>query len=234
MRKLNLLVAEDDAHIRLGLVDALESEQYRVEPAVDGEHALRLWRKGTFDLVILDIMMPQINGYDVCRHIRKSNTQVPILMLSAKTEEIDKVLGLELGADDYISKPFGIRELLARVAAALRRSQLHRNDQTGQSLPDSLDLNAYAQVDRKQYKLITDEKEEPLTAREVALLEIFYQHPNEALSRDFLLNKVWGYEYTGTTRTLDQHILQLRKKLQQASHPPIIETVHSVGYRYCR
>jgi DNA-binding response OmpR family regulator len=224
-----ILIAEDDAHVRQGLIDTLESEGYTVVAAAHGREALALFPQEDFSLVILDIMMPGANGYDVCREIRKRNAHVPVLFLSAKSEEIDKVVGLELGADDYMTKPFGIRELLARVAARLRSSR--RQDEPPE-VPDEFQIGN-ARIDRRAYTCQVGQRETPLTARELKLLEIFYGHPGEVLSRDFLLNAAWGIDYYGTTRTLDQHICQLRKKIETGpDSPSCLLSVHGVGYRY--
>ena len=236
MSKPHILVAEDDANIRLGLVDALESEGYRVTAARDGGEALRRYEDGGFDLLLLDVMMPERSGYDVCRAVRARDARTPILLVTAKGEEIDKVVGLELGADDYITKPFGVRELLARVAAALRRARTPADplppEQPAPALPDRLRFGA-CEVDRKTYRLRRGRHVAELTARELRLIELFHQHPDEVLSRDLLLNEVWGIEYRGTTRTLDQHIALLRKKVEaDPSDPRTILTVHGVGYRY--
>jgi len=231
MSRGTILVVEDDANIRNGLLDALESEGYRPVGASDGRQALAVFRQQTFDLVLLDIMMPELSGYDVCRELRKHGATLPILMLTAKGEEIDKVVGLELGADDYITKPFGLRELLARVAAALRRSRRMPAD-AGAKLPHEFDFGA-ARVNRKTFEARVRKQIHALTAREVKLIELFAVHPDEVLSRDDLLNRVWGVEYYGTTRTLDQHVAQLRKKIEiDPADPQVILTVHGVGYRY--
>lgn len=225
-----ILVAEDDASIRLGLVDTLESEGYDVIEAVHGEEAVTLYQEEQPDLVLLDIMMPRLSGYDVCREIRKSSATTPVIMLSAKSEEIDKVLGLELGADDYITKPFGMRELLARVAAALRRGQLvPAENKPG---PSRIVFGvAELDVDRRQ--LWRGGQELPITQLEYKLLMAFYENPDRALSRDFLLNAAWGINYLGTTRTLDQHVSQLRRKVEaDSAKPGFLLTVHGYGYRY--
>ena len=227
----NILVVEDDANIRTGLLDALESEGYAPVGAANGKQGLALFAQQKFDLVLLDVMMPEASGYDVCREIRKRGASVPILFLTAKGEEIDKVVGLELGADDYITKPFGLRELLARVAAALRRSR-GETVRTAAPLPDEFEFGP-ARVQRKSYEVRLGRATHALTARELKLLEIFAAHPDEVLSRDELLNSAWGVEYLGTTRTLDQHIAQLRKKVEtEPDNPKVILTVHGVGYRY--
>ncbi len=231
MEPYRILVAEDEPHIREGLIDLLEGEGYAVMAAADGNAALQLSETHIFDQALLDIMMPGRNGYDVCRELRRSQPQLAIIMLTAKGEEIDKVLGLELGADDYITKPFGVHELRARIAAVLRRSQ-RKASSTDRELPDTLRMGP-ATIKRKTYRGHLDKRTFSLTAREMKLLETFWGHPDEALQRDTLLNLAWGINYQGTTRTLDQHIAQLRKKIEpDPTTPQIITTVHGVGYRY--
>ena len=233
MTDLSILVAEDDPNILTGLVDILESEGYKVSAATNGEKALRLFEAEKFDLVLLDIMMPEISGYDVCKKIRANDEDTPIIMLTAKGEEIDKVVGLQLGADDYVSKPFGVHELLARIQAVLRRCKRNNNQQDYN--PDTPELFSFGdvKVDTKKYRMTRKNKSIDLSEREVMLLQFFYSHPNEVLSRDQLLNAIWGIDYYGTTRTLDQHIAQLRKKIEKdPSNPCVIKTVHRVGYRY--
>ena len=228
--KAKILIAEDDANIRLGLVATLESEGYAVTAASDGAQALRLFPQGKFDLVVLDVMMPKASGYDVCRELRARGTRVPVLFLTAKGEEIDKVVGLKLGADDYVTKPFGVRELLARVEALLRRGRETR-PASAPELPAEFHLGA-AKIDRRKFSVTVAGATAPLTARELKLAEVFAAHPGEVLTRDALLNAVWGVDYFGTTRTLDQHVAQLRKKIEAPGTPSPIATVHGVGYRY--
>ena len=231
MTQIKVLVAEDDIHIRMGLVDTLESEGYGVSQAKDGKMAMQLFDKDCFDLVLLDVMMPEKSGYDVCSDIRAINEDVPIIMLTAKGEEIDKVVGLKLGADDYITKPFGIHELLARISAVLRRSK--REKTKDKEFFDQLFMFGEFEVNPKTYKLNKQGKTIDLSERELKLICHFYAHPGEVLSRDNILNVIWGIDYLGTTRTLDQHIAQLRKKIEiDPSKPVLITTVHGVGYRY--
>jgi len=233
MTPVHILVAEDDGNIRMGLVDILESEGYVVTQAVDGTEALALYTATTVDLVLLDIMMPGKSGYDVLKFIRTSDNNVPIIMLTAKGEEIDKVVGLELGADDYITKPFGVHELLARIAAVLRRARRQSGSTSDAcDIPDCFSFGR-ATVDVLGFRGQTGDTIFDLSAREIDLLKFFYAHPDEVLSRNRLLNAVWGIDYYGTTRTLDQHIAQLRKKIEPDPRcPSIITTVHGVGYRY--
>lgn len=229
--KAKILIAEDDANIRLGLVATLESEGYAVTAAGDGAQALKLFPQEKFELVVLDVMMPKASGYDVCRELRARGERVPVLFLTAKGEEVDKVVGLKLGADDYVTKPFGVHELLARVEALLRRGRVAAAT-AETSLPAVFKLGA-AQIDRKKFTATLAGKAAALTAKELRLAEIFAGRPGEVLTRDALLNAVWGVDYFGTTRTLDQHIAQLRKKVEATpDQPTAIVTVHGVGYRY--
>ena len=229
--KAKILIAEDDANIRLGLVATLESEGYAVTAASDGAQVLRLFPQEKFDLVVLDIMMPKASGYDVCRDLRARGARVPVLFLTAKGEEIDKVVGLKLGGDDYVTKPFGVHELLARVEALLRRSRVSAVTEAPE-LPATFRLGG-ATIDRRKFTASVAGSTVALTARELKLAEVFAAHPGEVLTRDALLNAVWGVDYFGTTRTLDQHVAQLRKTIEASPDAPSpIATVHGVGYRY--
>lgn len=231
--KAHILVAEDDLNIRTGLVDTLESEGYKVTASNDGEQTLKLALKQKFDAIVLDIMMPKKSGYDVCREIRAVNNEIPIIMLTAKSEEIDKVVGLELGADDYVTKPFGVHELLARIAAVLRRSKRGASGAVPGTAKQEKFRFGKAEIDTGAFTATLGRKTFELSAREVKLIEFFRANPGRVLSRDELLNRVWGVEYFGTTRTLDQHVAQLRKKIEPASERGTsIETVHGAGYRY--
>ena len=234
--RAKILIAEDDANIRLGLVATLESEGYAVVAASDGAQALKLYPQDKFELVILDVMMPKASGYDVCRELRAGGARTPVLFLTAKGEEIDKVVGLKLGADDYVTKPFGVQELLARVEALLRRSRGTTAAGGGEAnvgkLAAVFRLGA-AEIDRKKFQVVAAGGTTALTAREMKLAEVFAAHPGEMLTRDALLNAVWGVDYFGTTRTLDQHVAQLRKKIGATDDgESVIRTVHGVGYRY--
>ena len=225
-----ILVAEDDADIRETLKDLLSGEGYAVETAADGVAAIAAWKNAAdpFDLVVLDVMMPGRSGYDVCREMRAAGSRAAVLMLSAKSEEIDKVIGLELGADDYVTKPFGVRELLARIAAALRRAgQQPAPKPVAQA--DFAFCGATASVSR--YRLEKGGKSAPLTEIEMKLAALFAAHPGEVLSRDRILNEVWGVDYLGTTRTLDQHVANLRRKVSEVGgESAAVRTVHGIGY----
>jgi len=236
MRNINILVAEDETNIRDGLIDALESEGYGAYGASDGDAAITVFNQKKVDLVLLDIMMPGTNGYDVCKLIREKNAEVPIIMLTAKGEEVDKVVGLKLGADDYMTKPFGIPELMARIGAALRRSRMHLGTKATkkEGLPGRFKFGE-ADIDTLQYQSRCGDVLFDLTPRELKLIEKFYRNPTRVLTREELLNDVWGIGYVGTTRTLDQHVAQLRKKIElQPGKPTTIVTVHGAGYKYLK
>jgi DNA-binding response OmpR family regulator len=225
-----VLIVEDDAAIREALQEAIEADGHAVVVAPDGGQAVRLFGEGGFDLVLLDLMLPVLSGYDVCRRIREKDRRVPVIMLTAKGEEIDKVLGLELGADDYVTKPFGLREVLARVHAAFRRLE-QQAAPVPTSVPDTFYVGE-ALIDRKRFTVTRGKISTELTARELKLLELFAERKGEVLSRDQLLNAVWGIDYLGTTRTLDQHVAQVRKKVGDDGAGKLIKTVHGVGYQY--
>jgi len=227
--KQKILVVEDDASILTGLVDLLDGEGYRVIFTKDGKEALIIHEKERPDLILLDIMIPEKSGYDVCREIRKKDAMTPIIMLTAKGEEIDKVVGLETGADDYIVKPFTIRELLARVRAALRRA----NAKPERKKKDGPVVFGDVVIDPKTLKGRKGKKEFPVSLREVQLLQLFFERKGEALDRFTLLEEIWGIKYQGTTRTLDQHIVKLRQKIEDdPSSPKFLITVHGVGYKF--
>ena len=230
---VKILVAEDDQDIRVGLIATLESEGHDVVAASDGAQALKLFGTAQFDLVVLDVMMPKQSGYDVCRELRARGETVPVLFLTAKGEEIDKVVGLKLGGDDYVTKPFGVHELLARVEALVRRYRRSNGAGGGATdeLPVVLKLGP-AEIDRDQFVARVGDRTFPITPREMKLIEFMAARSGSVLTRDELLNGAWGIDYYGTTRTLDQHVAQLRKKIEvQPDHPEVILTVHGVGYR---
>jgi DNA-binding response OmpR family regulator len=225
--KIRILVVEDDANIRFGLTELLTSEGFAVEACARGDLALAAVDQHRPSLIVLDIMLPGLSGYDVCKQLRAREYRGLILMLTAKGEEMDKVIGLELGADDYLTKPFGLRELTARVHALLRRNR--PEIAAAESIVELGDCT----FDSKVFELRRGEKSVALSGREVKLFQLFVGHPGEVLSRDRILNEVWGYEYYGTTRALDQSIVQLRKKLSEiGADPKRIATVHTVGYRW--
>lgn len=226
--KTKILVVEDDPHILLGLQEVLASDGFEVVTCNRGDRALAAIGEHRPALLVLDVMLPGLSGYDICRQLRAKQLKTPILMLTAKGQEIDKVVGLELGADDYVTKPFGVRELLARIHALLRRGA----PATGAEASEAEFQIGAAVIDPRTFLIRRGKASETLTAREVRLLQYFHGHAGEVLSRDRLLNEVWGYNYFGTTRTLDQVIVQLRKKLgDTGAEPRHILTVHGVGYK---
>ena len=222
----DLLIAEDDADVRKWLSIALRSEGHDVRATIDGEEVLSALAQKRPDALILDIAMPKRDGFSVCETIRKTDPALPILMLTAKSSPHDKIKGLGLGADDYMTKPFLMEELFARVAALLRRAQL--------TPPAVLDNTPFkvgnSTVDSSRLAILSaDGQETPLAAREFALLKLLAAHPGEVLTRDRLLNEIWGVTFYGNTRTLDQHVALIRKKL--GADAACIETVRNVGYR---
>ena len=226
---MKVLVAEDDVNIRNGISEALDREGYTVVGVGDGTAALAAVRTHAPDFICLDIMMPGMSGYDVCREVRRTNRDVPIIFLSAKTEEIDKVLGLELGADDYIMKPFGLKEFVARVRAVCRRCLAAAS--RGQDEPRLVlgDLTVHPARLRAERAGV----EVDLSLREVKLLQLFHDNPGKVLDRDALFRHGWGVDHYPNSRTLDQHISTLRKKVEaDPKNPVLIRTVHGVGYRY--
>ena len=226
--KTKILIVEDDPNILLGLEEILRAEDFDVTVCNRGDKAMEAAAKHQPALIVLDVMLPGASGYEVCKQLRAKKIMTPILMLTAKGQEMDKVIGLELGADDYVTKPFGVRELLARIHALLRRVP-GKIVTTGN---DTAFQIGTATIDPKTFQLKRGKISEELTARELKLLQLLHAHPGEVFSRDKLLNEVWGYNYYGTTRTLDQVIVQLRKKLgDPADDPKHLLTVHGVGYK---
>ncbi len=227
--KSKILLVEDDPHILLGLEEVLKSESFDVAVCSRGDQAIDAFTKHRPALIVLDVMLPGLSGYDVCKQLRSKKVGVPILMLTAKGQEIDKVVGLDLGADDYVTKPFGVRELLARIQALLRRAAKPVGENVAFETPFQV---GPALIDPKTFQIKRGRNVEELTAKELKLLQLFYAHPGEVFSRDRLLNEVWGYNYFGTTRTLDQVVVQLRKKLgDNSGEPKYLLTVHGVGYK---
>jgi DNA-binding response OmpR family regulator len=222
---IKILIVEDNVDLSNGLELNLKKEGYKVLKAGTGEEALKIAIHDSPDLMILDVMLPGINGFDVCRELRQKSVGIPIIMLTAKSDEMDRVVGLELGADDYVTKPFGIRELLARIRVCLRR-------QPGQAkMPRYRFGNV--EIDFEKYRATVDNRPVELTHKEYELLRYMIQNPDTVLSRDRLLDEVWGYESYPTTRTVDTHILKLRKKLEaDPSNPKYILSVYGGGYRF--
>ncbi|MCX6630727.1 MAG: response regulator transcription factor [Candidatus Solibacter sp.] len=222
-----ILVIEDDPAILRGLADNLKYEAYEVLTASSGEAGLAAIRQSKPDLLILDLMLPKLSGYEVCRKLRAEGNALPILMLTARGEEADRVLGLDLGADDYMVKPFAIRELLARVRALLRRAQ------AGRPAPaDELRFDDVV-VDFRKYEAHKGGKPLELTRKEFGVLRMLSGRDGEVVARDELLNEVWGYENYPSTRTVDNHIAGLRAKIERDPAAPLhLKTVHGVGYKF--
>ncbi len=224
MAKETILIVEDEPTLLRGLQDNLEFSGYAVHTATDGEEGLEAARTGHADLIILDIMLPKINGYEVCRLIRKGGMDVPVIMLTAKGQESDIVLGLNLGADDYVTKPFSIKELLARVEAFLRRRR---------TADDDIHRFGDCELDLASHRLLRDGEEVPLTPKEFDVLALLVKRAGRAFSRDDILQSVWGDDIVVTRRSVDRCINTLRNKIEpDPHHPAFIKTVRELGYRF--
>jgi DNA-binding response OmpR family regulator len=220
-----ILLVEDEPQMQRGLRDNLEFEGHEVEVQGDGISGYAAVLNGTYDLIILDIMLPGLSGFDAVRKAREKGIRTPILVLTAKGEEVDKVLGLELGADDYVTKPFSVRELIARINALLRRTAPAGASETTMTLGD-------VAVDFAAYSGSKGGKEFSMTPKEFEILKYLWQHRNEAVSRDDLLTNVWGYDESVSTRTVDNFILKIRQKIEiDFTQPKIIVTIHGTGYK---
>ena len=225
-KRAKILVVEDEPNMVVGLRDNFEFEGYEVITARDGVEGLQLALEESPDLVVLDVMMPRMSGLGVCKQLRAQRASIPIIMLTARGQEVDKVVGLELGADDYVTKPFSIRELLARVKAVLRRTSV---------LPKELDQHTFGdvEVDLRRCRVLKSGKALDVSSKEFELLKYFICHAGETLSRHQLLEDVWGYEHYPTTRTVDTHLVRLRQKLEpNPEQPEYFLTVHGTGYRF--
>jgi two-component system alkaline phosphatase synthesis response regulator PhoP len=225
---MRILLIEDEHGLIITLTDRLTSEGFEVFSARDGKEGFDIASSQDFDLIILDLMLPKMNGFDVCRDLRRKGNQVPILMLTAKGETIDKVLGLKLGADDYLTKPFEVMELLARIEALLRRSSPMTNGhaENGFRFGD-------VSIDFRRAEVKRGSKALDLSAMEFKLLQYLIENRGTVHSRDHLLDAVWGYDAMPTTRTVDVHIAWLRQKLEKnPKHPQFIQTVHGMGYKF--
>ena len=221
-----ILIVEDEPGMVAGLRDNFEFEGYQVLSAMDGVSGLERALADTPDLVILDVMMPRMSGLDVCKQLKSKRPAVPIIMLTARGQEVDKIVGLELGADDYVTKPFSIRELLARVKAVLRRVE---------SVPKGKDRYTFGDVEVNLQRCQVSRRGRSLdfSSKEFDLLKYFLSHPGESLTRDRLLEEVWGYDKFPTTRTVDAHIVRLRQKLEpKPDDPRFFLTVHGTGYKF--
>jgi DNA-binding response OmpR family regulator len=230
-----ILLVEDDATLRSTLAYSLRRDGHDVSLAVDGEQALEEWNRAPSDIVLLDVMLPKLDGFEVCRRLRQISG-VPIVMLTARTDEIDRVVGLEIGADDYVTKPFSTRELLARVKANLRRRELlreeFRRDQNADAA-DSIVAAGPLKIDARRRRVLRHDEEVLLKPKEFELLLHLARHPGQVFPADQLVEQVWGYDALGDTRTVRVHIRSLREKLEDdPSAPVLIETVRGVGYRF--
>lgn len=223
-----ILIIEDELNMVNGLKDNLEFDGYEVEIAMEGGSGLERILGNKYDLILLDIMLPQISGFDICKAVRKEGINTPIVLLTAKGEEIDKVLGLELGADDYITKPFSLRELLARIKAILRRVQ---NENEEGLEPEFISIGNI-KVNFKNYLAFEGTNEIKMSYKEIGILHYLYMNAGKIIQRDDLMSDVWGIEYDISTRTVDNFILKLRQKIEvDPNNPKIILTVHGIGYK---
>jgi two-component system, OmpR family, alkaline phosphatase synthesis response regulator PhoP len=226
--KPRILIVEDEEALRIALSDRLTQEHYEVEGAADGETGYQRALREKFDLIILDVMLPRKKGLDICRDLRQAGLVVPIIMLTARAETIDKVLGLKIGADDYVTKPFEMVELLARIEAQLRRPTVARSHEDEQVVEFG-----GVRVDLPGTSVTKNDKIVPLSAREFQLLRYFIQHPGTTLSREVLLKEVWGYNSAAFTRTVDVHVASIRQKLERdPKKPALFVTVLGLGYKF--
>jgi two-component system alkaline phosphatase synthesis response regulator PhoP len=221
-----ILIVEDEPNMVAGLRDNFEYEGYEVLTASDGAEGLGRALKDAPDLVVLDVMMPKMSGLEVCKQLKVKRPCLPVIMLTARGQEVDKVVGLELGADDYVTKPFSIRELLARIKAVLRRARVDPTDQERYAFGD-------VEVNLRTCQVARAGRPIEFSAKEFDLLKFFLWHSGEALSRERLLDEVWGYNRFPTTRTVDAHIVRLRQKLEpRPEEPRFILTIHGIGYKF--
>ena len=228
MGKYSILIVEDEPAMLSGLKDNLEFEGYHVDTAIEGESGLHKILNNKFSLVLLDVMLPHISGFDICKKVRDQGIKTPIILLTAKGEEMDKVLGLEFGADDYITKPFGLRELLARIKAVLRRTGNSDSNKAESSITSIGNLK----VNFDNYEAFINEEQIKLSFKEFEILHYLWDNRNAIVSRDDILNDVWGNDYQPTSRTIDNFILKLRSKIENdPNQAKIILTVHGVGYK---
>lgn len=229
--KTKILIVEDDPAIRMGLVDSLQEENYEIDSSGEGHDGLNKALNGKFDLIILDLMLPNLNGLEITRSLRKSDIITPIIMLTSKKEEVDKVLGFETGADDYMTKPFSINELKMRIKAVLRRSLA---TPVSEKTLETFEFgNVYVNIPERVVKKAGENVE--LSAKELTLLIYFYENAGKVISRGEMLDKIWGYENFPNTRTVDNYIVNLRKKIEDnPSNPQHILTIHTIGYKFLK
>jgi DNA-binding response OmpR family regulator len=223
-----ILIIEDDPAILLGLNESLAEEHFEVLTANDGEEGYQKGKKENIDLIILDLILPTKNGIEICQDLRSNGITIPILMLTSKREEIDKILGLEIGADDYVTKPFSIRELIARIKALLRRNVEFKKEMEDYSFGN-------ISIDFKKQEIWKDNSKIDLSTTEISILKYFIQLEGEVVTRHQLLDDVWGYENFPTTRTVDNFILNIRKKIEDdPSNPKHLLTIHKAGYKFVK
>jgi DNA-binding response OmpR family regulator len=235
--KTKILIVEDDPAIRMGLEDSLTEENYSIESSADGNDGYNKALNGNFDLLILDLMLPSKNGYDITRELRRNDILTPIIMLTSKKEEVDKVLGFETGADDYITKPFSIAELKMRIKAVLRRINSTNDNVNHNNSHQHLEEFEFGNIKVKinEHLVTKDDKPVDLNVKEMSILTYFYENAGKVITRDDLLDKIWGYESFPNTRTVDNYILSLRKKIEDdPSDPKHIQTIHSLGYKFLK
>lgn len=222
-----ILIVEDDFNIASGLVQLMQLEGHDASAVHDGQQGLKTYQEDVFDLMIVDIMMPVMDGYELCRRIRQNDKDIPIIFLSAKNDEIDKVVGLELGADDFISKPFGAREMMARINAVMRRQPSKLSSESeGFTMADLRIIPSENRAYRENEII-------ELSSRDIKILQLLFENNGKVITRDRISDVAWGHDYLFNSRAIDQHIFQLRKRLEQDSqNPKIIRTVHGEGYRF--
>jgi DNA-binding response OmpR family regulator len=223
-----ILIVEDELNMVKGLKDNLEFEGYEVDIAMEGRSGLQKILQCRYDLILLDIMLPEVSGFDICKTVRREGVSTPIILLTAKGEEIDKVLGLEFGADDYITKPFSLRELLARIKAILRRSPTGKEE----SVESEFISFGKIKVNFKNYQGLEGQSEIKMSHKEFEVLHFLYKNAGKTIHRDDIISAVWSIDYDITTRTVDNFILKLRHKIEaDPNNPKIILTVHGIGYK---
>ncbi|OGS34078.1 MAG: hypothetical protein A2293_05680 [Elusimicrobia bacterium RIFOXYB2_FULL_49_7] len=225
--EFKIVIIEDEEAIRLGLKDSLEMERYKVFTASDGEAGLEVALRTRPDLIVLDLMLPKLGGYDVCRKIREKGLRAFVLMLTAKKEEMDRIMGFNAGADDYMVKPFSLMELLAKIKAIFRRIGKE------QSVVETYRMGRLS-MDFKKYEMMIDGKSVECSTKEFEIMKYFVLHPGEAVSREDLLDAVWGYEVYPSTRTVDNFLVRLRQKLEpETDNPTVLKSIRGVGYKFC-
>jgi DNA-binding response OmpR family regulator len=223
-----ILIVEDEPNMIVGLKDNFEVEGFNVDTARDGESGLEKILQNKYDLIVLDVMLPKLSGFDVCKAVRKKENDTPIILLTARSEEIDKVLGLELGADDYITKPFSVRELIARVKAVLRR----RESNVGSNSKQENIIIGNLEVNFSTYNAYNKNGEVQMSHKEYEILNLLWSNRNKTVSRDDILRIIWGFDESPTTRTIDNFIVKLRQKIERnPNRPKTILTVHGIGYK---